>query len=456
MQMILKYYGKYINIETLRKATRKTTTGVSMLGLADAAESYGLRTLCVRLSADQLIRDVPLPCVLYWDDYHYVVLTPGSGKKRFKIADPARGLVTYSREKFLDHWLNTDSNGDRKGVALLFETTPAFKNIEEDKLQGLGWGRIAVYCLRFKPQLLQLILGLFIGSLLTLIFPFLTRSIVDTGIGTGNIGFVEMILLAQFVLFFSRAFVDFIRSRMLLFISSHVNLALLSDFWIKLMRLPLSFFETRQTGDIMQRLADHNRIQIFITGTALQTMFSIMTLLVFLVVLFKFDVTIFLIFVGASALYLLWIRLFLHLRRNIDQTRFNAASKESSLTMEFIHGMHEIKLNNAEQIKRWQWEKIQARLFSVTYRTLSMNQNQQAGAFFINEGNEILNDHSALRMEQQHYQPLPMVREVTPAMVQSNYLQIKQDVENLVMDRIGEMMNDPVKAALIIKKPVKV
>jgi ATP-binding cassette subfamily B protein len=245
------------------------------------------------------------------------------------------------------------------------------------------------YLLNYKNQILQLGVGLLIGSLLQLIFPYLTQSIVDTGINTHNLHFIQIILIAQFALFFGQTFVEFIRSRILLFVSTHINLSILSDFWTKLMKLPLSFFDSKQAGDIFQRINDHRRIESFITGTALQTLFSIFNLLVFSVVLLTYNALVFAIFLSGSVLYLFWIRIFLRFRRTIDYKRFAVAAKENSATIQLVQGMHEIKLNNAEHLKRWEWEGLQAALFKLNFRSLSLNQYQQAGAFFINQGKNI-------------------------------------------------------------------
>ena len=269
------------------------------------------------------------------------------------------------------------------------EPTPAFYEQENEKAKGIGFGLLIKYSFKYKAQIFQLFVGLLLGSLLQLIFPFLTQSIVATGINTGNLNFIQLILIAQFTLFFARTVVEFIRSRILLFVSTHINLSILSDFWIKLMRLPLNFFDTKQTGDILQRINDNRRIETFITGTALQTIFSVFNLIVFSFVLLAYSTMIFIIFAAGSLLYFFWIRLFLKYRRTLDYKRFAVASKENSITMQLILGMQEIKLNNAEHLKRWEWEGIQASLFKLNFRSLSLSQYQQAGAFFINEGKNI-------------------------------------------------------------------
>jgi ATP-binding cassette subfamily B protein len=416
IRMIAKYYGKSIGIQKLRTQSQYSKEGVSILGIAKAAESIGFKTMGVQLTLEQL-KTVEGPCILHWTQNHFVVLYK-AGKRSFlrqddkyTIADPAKGIIKLSKKEFAQAWLsstqssspssNQSSNQSiafpppsgeiegASGIALLLEPTASFHQQENEVNQKLGFGLLSKYVLKYKAQLFQLFLGLLLGSLLQLVFPFLTQSIVDTGVNTHNLNFIQLILIAQFTLFFARTIVEFIRSRILLFISTHINLAILSDFWIKLMKLPLHYFDTKQTGDIMQRLGDHKRIESFITGTALQTLFSVFNLVVYSFVLLHFNTTIFMVFAIGSLLYFLWIRLFLKFRRQLDYKRFAIASKENTMTMQLIQGMQEIKLNNAEHLKRWEWEGIQASLFKLNFKSLSLSQYQQAGAFFINEGKNI-------------------------------------------------------------------
>jgi ATP-binding cassette, subfamily B, bacterial len=387
LRIIAKYYKKNIGINHLRNQSQYSREGVSILGISKAAESIGFKTLAVNVSINDLINEAPLPSILHWNQNHFVVLYKAA-KNTFTIADPAKGIIKLPRHEFQQSWISNKE--DQKGIALLLEPTPAFYKQEDEKNKGIGWGLLTGYTLKYKAQIVQLLLGMLLGSLLQLIFPFLTQSIVDTGINTHNLNFIQLILIAQFTLFFARTCVEFIRSKILLFVSTHINLAILSDFWLKLMKLPLNFFDTKQTGDILQRINDHHRIESFITGTALQTIFSVFNLLTFSLVLLYFNVTIFAIFAVGSILYFFWIRIFLKYRRQLDYKKFAAASKENSATLQLIHGMQEIKLNNAEHLKRWEWEGLQASVFKLNFKSLSLSQYQQAGAFFINEGKNIL------------------------------------------------------------------
>ena len=351
LRMVSKYFGKNISINKLRNETQIGKEGVSLLGISDAAEKIGLRAKGVKISFNQLIEDSPKPAILHWGQNHFVVLTPKSNKKKLTVADPAKGLITYSKKEFLSHWA---SSANDIGIALLLEPTPAFYEQEDDPSASgkVGWGMLLGYMKQQKKLIAQLFVGLLVGSLLQLIFPFLTQSIVDVGITTHNLQFIYIILIAQFMLFFGRATVEFIRSRILLHISTKINVSILSDFWIKLMKLPLSYFDTKLTGDILQRLGDHKRIESFLTGTALNTFFSLFNLVVFSFVLLQYNTTVFFIFLIGSILYFFWIRLFLRFRRTLDYKRFAVASKENSATMQLIFGMQEIKLNNAEYLKR--------------------------------------------------------------------------------------------------------
>jgi len=390
LKMIFKFHGRQINLSELKGASQQGRTGASLLGMSEAAHKFGFRTLSAKLNFNQLLTDAALPCILHWDQYHFVVLTPSINNKRVTIADPAKGLITYSKAEFLKYWISTTENGEQQGIALLLTPTESFYQQEENKERKVGWRLLGRYTLHHRKQIVQLFIGLFVGSLLQLIFPYLTQSIVDTGINTHNLPFIQIILLAQFALFFGQTVIEFIRSRILLFVSTHISVSVLSDFWIKLMRLPLSYFDSRQTGDILQRINDHRRIEQFITGTALQTLFSVFNLVIFSAVLLTYDRTVFAIFFIGSLLYLLWIRIFLRYRRDLDHKRFAIASKESSNTVQMIGGMHEIKLNNAEHLKRWEWEGLQASLFKLNFKSLSLSQYQQAGAFFINQGKNIM------------------------------------------------------------------
>ncbi len=388
LKMILNYHGKQISSSKIKEDTQLGKLGTSLLDLSEAAERYGYHTMSAKVSFKEL-RDLPLPCILHWNQNHFVVLT-SIKKTTIKIADPASGLISYSQNEFLHNWVGALENDIQKGIVLIMIPTPGFYEEEYDKEQSRSSIFVREFFRKYKNQFVQLVLGLSLSSLIQLLFPFLTQSIVDTGIGTHNLSFVQLILIAQLSLFFGRIMIEFIRGRTLLYLSTHINLTILSEFWAKLMRLPLSFYDSRNSGDILQRINDHHRIENFITGSFLQTIFSLINLSIFSLILFFYNKSTFLIFSIGSAMYFGWIYTFLKYRKSLDIKRFSVASRESSLTVQLIQGMHEIKLNGAELLKRWEWESIQASLFKLNFKSLSLSQYQQAGAFFINEGKNAL------------------------------------------------------------------
>lgn len=391
LRMIAKWHGRHFNLEGLRQGSGFNRDGVSLLGIGEAAEKIGFRTRGVKITLPQLLEDAAKPCILHWSQNHFVVLPPQKKTdSSITIADPAKGLIKYSKQEFAQQWLSTTEAGEATGIVLLLETTPAFYEQENEKQKGLSWSFLFGYVKQQKKFIVQLVVGLLIGSLMQLIFPFLTQSVVDTGINTHNLQFIYLILIAQFMLSFSRSVVEFIRSRILLHVSTRINISILSDFWIKLMQLPLSFFDTKQTGDTLQRIGDHSRIQNFLTGSALNVIFAVFNLIIFSIVLLQYNAQVFFIFVVGSVLYFIWIKLFMKYRRKLDYKHFALASKENTATMQLIYGMQDIKLNGAEHLRRWEWEGLQAALFRLSFKSLSISQYQQAGAFFINEGKNIL------------------------------------------------------------------
>lgn len=357
LAMVCKYYKKNISIQTLRVKTQIGKEGVNLLGISDAAESIGFRTNAVRITYEELYKDALLPAILHWEQNHFVVAIPQKTKgKKFTLADPAKGIITYTKEEFLQHWISDKTDGKEEGIALLLEPTPAFYNYEEstakDKKTELGFQSIFSYITPYTKLVLQLFIGLGVASILQLILPFLTQSVVDVGVNTGNIHFVYIVLLAQLALFAGRLVVEFVRSWILLHISTRINVSILTDFLIKLMKLPVSFFDSKKTGDVLQRMNDHSRIETFLTGSSLNVLFSLVNLLIFSVVLAVYNTYIFIVFVTASILYALWVILFLKKRKELDYKRFEVAAQEQSATIQLIQGMQEIKLSGAEQPMR--------------------------------------------------------------------------------------------------------
>jgi len=386
LKIVAKHYGKTIKIQELRDNSETTREGSNLLFLSDAAEKIGFRTLGVKLSLERL-EEAPLPCILHWNKNHYVVLYK-IRKGTYYISDPAFGLIQYNKTDFLKFWIGNNADElTKEGVALLLDATPKFFQSDFDKEdnKGLGFGLLAQYVIRYKSYLFQLSIGLLASSLLQLIFPFLTQSIVDVGIQNQNIHFIYLILFAQLFLFAGRTGLELIRSWILLHLSTRINISLISDFFIKLMNLPISFFDVRMTGDIMQRINDHSRIEKILTTSSLNVLFSVINMFVMGAVLAYFNLKIFFVFFAGSLLYFGWITLFLKRRGVLDYKRFAEVSNEQGKVMELINGMQEIKLHNAEKQKRWGWEYVQARLFRVSIKGLVLEQSQTIGSSVINE-----------------------------------------------------------------------
>ena len=364
-----------------------------MLGINETANNLGLRTICVKTTTS-IFDKSPLPSILHWDQNHFVVLYKVKKGKKFYVADPGKGLVTYGLEEFKQHWISTSSNGEDKGIAMFLETTPAFFTYKMEGKENLKERRsfrfLFGYVKKYRKYFGQIILGLVVGSLLQLVLPFLTQSIVDVGIKNQDIGFVWLILLGQLMLTISRTAIDFIRRWLLLHISLRINISLVSDFFIKLLKLPMSFFDTKLMGDLMQRMNDHTRVNNFLTQQTLNITFAVLTFVVFSVVLFFYNKLVFTIFLLGSILYGAWMTLFLKRRKVLDYELFEQQAINNNKTYEFITSMQEIKLQDCEQRRRWEWEDTQADLFGVQMKSLKLQQTQEAGSIFINEVKNII------------------------------------------------------------------
>ena len=389
LRMIARHFGRFYSLEYLRDLTYMGKQGVSLLGISDAAEHIGLQSLAVKTTYDRLAQDIPLPCIAHWNQEHFVVVHKAD-KKYAWIADPAVGKFRLTREEFMENWISDVEDGERLGVLLLLETTPEFYERDGERTNKSGFGYIFSYFRKYQNLILQLVIGLFLGTIIQLVFPFLIKSIVDVGINTVDLGFITLILLAQFILFFSTVAIEYFRSWILLHIGGRINISLISDFLIKLTKLPIRFFDTKMTGDMMQRIADHERVQRFLSSTTLVSIFSFINFIAFGIILLFWSKEVFLLFLGGTVLNITWIFLFLHWRRELDYKRFDQSAENQSNLFELINGMQEIKLHNAEKQKRWAWERIQARLFRTGMSVMRIEQIQRAGAVFINESKNLL------------------------------------------------------------------
>jgi len=389
LKMIAGFYKKNFSLDYLRKKCFITKEGVSFLGLSEAADSVGFRTLGVKIPYEMLEKKVTLPCIIHWRQRHFVVLYKILNDKVW-IADPASGLITYTRGEFEKNWTTTLTEGKQTGLALIIEPTPALYDTEDQPEKAGGFKFLLKYFRLYRKYFGQLLIGLLIGSFIQLIIPFLTQSIIDVGINNNDIGFIYLILFAQLALVLGRMSVEFIRGWLLLHIGSRVNVAIVSGFLQKLMNLPVAFFDTKLTGDIFQRIEDNNRIEEFLTSASLSILFSFVNLIVFGIVLGIFSFKIFVLFLAGTALYLLWVSLFMKPRAKLDNIRFKEMSASNSKLINIINGMQEIKLTQSELSKRWDWENHQASLFGLKVKGLGLIQYQSAGATFINEVMNIL------------------------------------------------------------------
>lgn len=392
LRIISTYYGKLIPLQQVRNLSETTREGSSLLGLSNAAENLGFRSLGVKIDFNTLANEVPLPCIVHWNKQHFVVVYNIDKKGKVYISDPSYGLINYTKEEFIKFWIGENANETTdEGIVLILETTQAFfKNEFDEPERKASFSFLSKYLLKYKSLVIQLAVGLLAGSLMSLILPFLTQSIVDVGIQNQDLNFIYLVLFAQVMLFLGRMGIEVIRSWILLHLANRINISIISDFFIKLMKLPISFFDTRMTGDIMQRINDHHRIEQLLTTSSLSTLFSLVNLIIFSIVLLFYDYRLFLVYLIGASLYVLWITFFLKKRKKLDYKRFSQVSQEQSKVIELINGMQEIKMHNAEKKKRWDWEFLQVKLFKIQIKSLSLEQWQSVGGNFINQMKDIL------------------------------------------------------------------
>jgi ATP-binding cassette subfamily B protein len=400
LRIVAKYFGRHYNTDTLRELTWKSREGVSLLSVSDAAEKIGFRTQGVRITADKL-RQIPLPAIIHWSQNHFVVLykikkrrwifgRSGGREVVYYISDPGHGLLEYSEEEFLRMWASSDIEGEPAGIALLLEPTSDFYVEEGEKIDKKGFRYLFSYLRPYRKLITQLLAGFFTGSILSLIFPFLTQAIVDVGISTNNLNFIVLVLIAQLVLTVSQTAVEFIRGWIMLHTGTRVSISLISDFLMKMMKLPVRYFDTRIIGDLRQRIEDNERIRSFLTGNLINMSFGIFIFVIYSFLMACYNGFILLVFYVGALFYVLWILMFLRKRKELDYRRFRAASDNQGNLYQLITGIQEIKLNNCEKQKRWEWERIQARLFKINVKGLMLNQNQQSGSILINQVTNIL------------------------------------------------------------------
>lgn len=447
LRIIAKHYGRTFSPILLRKLSYKTKTGVSMLHLSDAADHLGFRTLGVQCSFQTLIEEKPFPFVAHWNQKHYLVVYHIS-KRKVYVSDPAAGLITFTHEEFRRGWCSTISDGEEEGIALLFEPTPKFYEEEENERESEGqrWKFYLSYLKPHRRLIGQLLIGLALASVFSLVTPLLTQALVDQGIQNGRMDFVYGILIAQLMIFIGSISISVIRSWVMLHMSTRINISIVSDFLVKLMKLPIGFFERKNLGDILQRMRDHNRIEAFLTSQSLSTVFSVFMMIVYSVILLIYSPYIFTIFFLASIAYLVWISLFLKKRRELDYKNFDQLSADQNKTVELIQGMQEIKLQSCEKPRRWQWERIQIRLFRLNIKSLMLEQFQGTGGAFINQAKNIFVSFWAAKEVIDGNMTLGMMMAVTqilgqldgPLLQLVNFVRQAQDAK-ISLERLGEV-----------------
>ncbi len=392
LRMVAAYYGQRFQLADLREKCYANRNGVTMLGISDAAEAIGFRSVGIKTAFERLCKHVILPCIVHWRQDHFAVVyeirVKGQGQKKrgyVLVADPAYGLVKYSVEEFLDGWLADREKGEDKGTVLMLSPTMRFYHAGENEGRERQYrlSRFFTYIRPHSRMLLQVMLGMLMGLLIQMLFPFLTQSMVDIGILNNDLNFIILILVAQVILSLSQLAVSFVQSWILLHVTTRINIALIADFITKMLRLPISFFESKKTGDILQRIGDHSRIQNFFTATSISTLFSFFNFFVFAVILGYYNWYMLLFFIVGHALYVGWVMIFLKIRRELDFKRFDRAARNQSNIIQIISGAEEIKLAGCEQKMRWSWEGLQAELFEISVKGLSVSQIQSIGAFFI-------------------------------------------------------------------------
>lgn len=448
LKMVAKFYGKNYSLQNLRDRCHITREGVSLLGISDAAESIGFRTTGVKVTWRQMVEEMPLPCIVHWNQRHFVVVydvVKKHGVYKVMVADPASGLLEYTEEDFRGLWL--ESERKTEGIALILEPTPKFYEEEgDDERRHYGFGYVLKYLRPYRTYIIQILLAMLTASVISLLMPFITQSVVDKGIGTGSLSLIVVLLIAQLTLTLGGLANNLIRSWLMLHTTSRVSISLISDFLCKLMRLPIAFFDSKMVGDIMQRIGDYNRIQTFLTGSLLSMVIAVVSFVVYGLIMAGYNATIFIVFLIGASLYVFWVLLFMKRRRKLDYMRFQQASANQSNIVQLIGGMQEIKLNNCEKQKRWEWESIQAKLFKVGVKSLTLGQVQEIGCTFIDQTKNILMSFIAAKSVIDGGMTLGMMMALQYIMGQINapisqfisFVQSAQDA-SISLDRLGEI-----------------
>lgn len=395
LRMIARHYGLDYSTEMLRKHCHITRHGVNLLGISEAAEYIGFETTGVKITFEQLAEEGVFPCILHWNQNHFVVCYGiercKHGGFKIHISDPASQRLSYTKDEFERCWIGPHANENSNGVALMLEPGDDFgKKEDEYRKNSRSILSFAKYFTPYRSMIGQLLLAMLVGSVIQMILPFLSQAMVDQGINGRNLNVITLILLAQLGFFVATLSIDYIRSWIMLHMNSRIDIQLIADFLIKLTTMPLQFFDSRMTGDILQRIGDHSRIKNFLLSNSMRIIFSLINFVVFLAILAYYNVLILAIFVVGNTLYVVWISFFMRYRRELDIKRFNQSAMEQSKMIQLVQGMQDIKLNNCERQKRWEWERIQVRLFQIGLKGLRIGQIQQSGSVFFTQTTHIL------------------------------------------------------------------
>lgn len=462
LAMISKFYGKDHSLQYLRDISFLTREGVSLTGLNEAAGLIGLESMAVRTSLGKLAEEKPFPCIVFWKNAHFVVLY-GIKKNIFnnslsyQIADPAKGFFNVSEKSFLQCW----NNNEDQGAAFLVYPTEKFYQTAPEKGDKGNLKYLFSYLSPYRRELIQLFISLSIGSLLTLAFPFLTVFLIDRGVSQKSLNIVYVILLAQLFLFLGSIVIEIVRNWLVIYIGARINIAVISDFFKKILRLPLHFFDTKFLGDFYQRIQDHSRIEQFLTSQSLTTFFSLINFLIFFIVLLRYDYKILIVYGALTVAAVFWSRMFLKKRERLDYFRFKSNALNQQAVNEMIFGIQEIKLNNFEDYKIGQWEKVQIDVFGVNLKILRLDQLQLTGFDFINQLKNIIVTGLAAREVVMGNLTLGGMLGISYIIGQMNspvnqlivFFRSLQDAQ-LSMDRLSEVQNqkeEEVKGQKILK-----
>lgn len=452
LQIIAKYYGKVYTLQHLREKCYITRRGVSMLGISDAAKDIGMQTRCILVELREMCSDVALPCILHFNQNHFVVcykIKKRHGRYYFYISDPAKGKYKLNEIELKRCWLSNDIDKKEQGIALLIQPTSMFySNKGDSSVNRISLKFYLNYLHPYSSEIGQLIVGMALSSIFTMILPFLTQAVVDHGINFGDLSFVTLILLCQLVIFFTQTAVNFLQNWITLNMNTKISIALISDFLVKLMRLPLRFFDSKNIGDIMQRIDDHSRIQSFMTGTTLTSLLSFINFFVLTFVMACYSLTLLTVFAVGNALYLIWIISFMRYRRRLDNARFVQSSVNRSNLVQLVTGMQEIKLNNSEQRQRWLWESIQVKLFKISIKSMALGQYQQMGSVFFSQTTNLIISFVAAKYVIEGSITLGMMMAITSIIGQLsipinqfiNFTQSLQDAK-ISLERLNEIHN---------------